>query len=336
MPIAMKASRALFALEREEEALRLRAYPDPATGGAPWTIGYGHTHDVHPGMTITEAQAEAFLAADVAEAEAIVNRSVHVPLTQGQFDALVDFVFNIGPGGKWAGDGFTTSTLLARLNAGDYASGPHQLSLWNHAAGRELAGLTKRRAREAALWTGKPYVAPLAVTKARTERETAIIRGVQGQLKALHYPVGKVDGIYGNLTRDAIKAFQADNELTDTGRIDQSLLDTLKTGKPRLLSLERQNASPADLKDRPTVKIAGAVRNTGAAAVGASLAVGAAQAAIAAMPAIASAPVLHTAGEVLLQVWPFLASAVGGALVYALGRQLLGAITTEFRQGQLL
>ena len=79
------------------EGLSLVSYPDPATGGEPWTIGYGHTGpDVHPGLTITQEQAEELLMQDVKKAAAAVNAKVTGDITQEEFDALVDFVFNVG------------------------------------------------------------------------------------------------------------------------------------------------------------------------------------------------------------------------------------------------
>ena len=136
------------------ESLRLAAYPDPGTGGAPWTIGYGHTGpDVSSGMRCTPAQAQAWLLGDVASAENAVHRLVTQRLTQHQFDALVDFTFNVGAA-HLAG-----STLLRRLNAGDLAAADAEFAQWTLAAGKRLPGLVKRRAAEAALFadnTGEP------------------------------------------------------------------------------------------------------------------------------------------------------------------------------------
>jgi len=151
-------------LVKAAEGLRLTAYPDPATGGAPCTVGFGHTGaDVRPGLVITEARAEELLAADLAEAAAIVTRAVTVPLTDAQFGALVSFVFNVGAGRRKAGkdvgkDGFVTlktgkpSTLLAKLNAGDPAGAAAEFGKWTRGAGKVMAGLVKRRAAEAALF----------------------------------------------------------------------------------------------------------------------------------------------------------------------------------------
>jgi lysozyme len=124
------------------EGLRLVAYPDPGTGGDPWTIGVGHTGGVRPGDRITREQAMRYLAEDLATAEAAITAAVRVPLTQNRFDALVSLVFNIGAGA------FRSSTLLRLLNMGDYAGAAAQFLRWNKAGGREMPGLTRRRADE--------------------------------------------------------------------------------------------------------------------------------------------------------------------------------------------
>jgi len=87
--------------------------------------------------------------ADVAVAEASVQRLVKVPLSQGQFDALVDFVFNLGAGR------LASSTLLRDLNAGQYEAAGQQLLLWDHSGGVEVEGLKARREAELALWNGR-------------------------------------------------------------------------------------------------------------------------------------------------------------------------------------
>jgi lysozyme len=140
----MRASDAGLKFIAEREGVRLAAYPDPGTGGAPWTIGVGHTRGVKQGDTCCCDQAMAWLVVDATEAEDAVNRLVKVPLTQHQFDALVDFVFNEGAGN------FAGSTLLRLLNAGDYDGADRQFCRWNIAAGHVMGGLTRRRALEAA------------------------------------------------------------------------------------------------------------------------------------------------------------------------------------------
>jgi lysozyme len=144
----MKTSPKGIALIKSAEGLRLKAYPDPGTGGVPWTIGYGSTSGVTRSMVITEAQAEQMLAADLVRFERAVERLVRVPVTQGQFDALVSFTYNVGEGN------FTKSTLLRKLNAGDAAAAAEQFSRWVNAAGKVLPGLVKRRAAERAMFLG--------------------------------------------------------------------------------------------------------------------------------------------------------------------------------------
>ena len=134
------------------EGLRLTAYPDPGSrDGEPWTIGYGHTSDahmkVHKGLTITEEQAEAALVHDAQEAADAIKRLVAVPLNENQMGALVSFVFNVGIGA------FKKSTLLRKLNFGDYAAVPGELMRWNKNDGKVMAGLTNRRASEGKLWS---------------------------------------------------------------------------------------------------------------------------------------------------------------------------------------
>lgn len=128
------------------EGLFLHAYND---GAGVCTIGYGHTDAAGPpsvryGMLCTEADADAWLSTDLAKVEREVSELVKVPLTQGQFDTLVSFEFNTG--------GLGRSTLLKRLNAGDYACVPSELAKWDRAGGAVMRGLTRRRAAEGAMW----------------------------------------------------------------------------------------------------------------------------------------------------------------------------------------
>ncbi|MDO5086614.1 MAG: DUF1521 domain-containing protein [Comamonadaceae bacterium] len=144
MPAQMKMSQAGLNMVKKYEGLYTKAYYCPA---GVLTIGYGHTGpDVKPGQRITAAQAENLLRKDMAQFENAVKRLVKVPLTQGQFDALVSFSFNVGAGalGK--------STLLKKLNAGDYAGAQAEFKRWNKGGGRVLPGLVKRRAEEAQMF----------------------------------------------------------------------------------------------------------------------------------------------------------------------------------------
>ncbi len=124
------------------EGLRLRAYPDPSSGRAPWTIGYGTTKGIRPGMVITKARAEEMLRRDLREIEQVVNDLIKVEITQTMFDALVSFAYNVGVGN------LRRSTLLKNLNQGDNQGAADQLLRWNRARGRLLPGLTRRRVAE--------------------------------------------------------------------------------------------------------------------------------------------------------------------------------------------
>jgi len=126
------------------EGLRLTAYQDVR---GIWTIGYGHTgHDVVPGMTITQAQAETLLLADIASAVACVQHAVTYPIDQAQFDALVDFTFNVGRAN------FLQSTLLKDVNNGDLAAAADQFMQWVYAGGKRFDGLVRRRTSERTLF----------------------------------------------------------------------------------------------------------------------------------------------------------------------------------------
>lgn len=145
-------------IAKEREGLRLKAYPDPGSGGAPWTIGYGHTEGVRQGDTCTIEQAEAWFQEDWAKAEAIVLAAVTVKLSPQQLDALTCFVFNVGRGAKNVKDGFVElrngqpSTMLRKINAGDFLGAAAQFDLWTKAAGRVMSGLVIRRKKEKALF----------------------------------------------------------------------------------------------------------------------------------------------------------------------------------------
>jgi Phage-related lysozyme (muraminidase) len=135
----MKTSELGLNLIKHFEGLRLQAYQCSA---GVWTVGYGHTSGVHPGDIIDEVQAGIFLRNDIAASESTVMRFVTVALSQHQFDALVSFVFNLGSGN------FATSTLLRKLNAGDYAVAAEEFPRWVHAGGKPLMGLVRRREAE--------------------------------------------------------------------------------------------------------------------------------------------------------------------------------------------
>ena len=133
-----------LAFTEECEGEKLAAYQDSV---GVWTIGYGHTGpDVRPGLRITQADAAAHLQKDILGAAHCVNSLVNVPLTQSQFDALVDFVFNLGAGT------FSNSSMLKFLNNGDFEAAAGQFELFDHAGGKVVAGLLLRRQGERKLF----------------------------------------------------------------------------------------------------------------------------------------------------------------------------------------
>ena len=140
----MKISAKGLAIIKEFESCKLEAYLCPA---GVLTIGWGHTGaDVHEGMCISQERADELLRGDVALSEQFVAKLVKVPLRQGQFDALVSFTYNIGPGA------LMHSTLLRQLNMHNYVGAANEFSRWNKSKGKVLAGLVRRRAAERALF----------------------------------------------------------------------------------------------------------------------------------------------------------------------------------------
>ncbi|WP_039761262.1 lysozyme [Bartonella queenslandensis] len=145
-----------LALIKQWEGLRLSAYED---FGGVWTIGYGHTSAsgaprVHKEMKITEKEAENILCQDLKECEAAIEKAVTVPLSDEQFAALVSFSYNVGI------TAFCKSTLLKKLNKGEYEAVPTELQKWTRVKGKRIRGLVNRRAAEAGLWAKGAHVAP--------------------------------------------------------------------------------------------------------------------------------------------------------------------------------
>lgn len=146
----MKTSNQGINLIKHFEGLELEAYPDPATGGEPYTIGYGHTgKDVKLGMVITEERAEELLREDLERFEKHVEKKSDVELTQYQFDALVSFTYNVGP------TNLSRSTLLKKLNECDFIGAANEFPRWNKAAGKVMRGLTNRRNAERLVFLGR-------------------------------------------------------------------------------------------------------------------------------------------------------------------------------------
>jgi len=146
----MTYSKSGLALTESFEGVRPTAYQDVK---GVWTIGYGHTLNVQPGDTCTPEQAEAWLAEDIAWAVRVVNAFVQRTVTQGIFDALVDFTFNLGSGS------LQHSTLLMLVNQGNFAAAADEFQKWDHAGGVVVAGLLRRRIAEEQEFQNDPPVA---------------------------------------------------------------------------------------------------------------------------------------------------------------------------------
>ena len=132
-----------IALIKEFEGLRLKAYQCP---GGVWTIGYGHTAGVKPGMLISKAQAEEYLKADLIAFERYLN-GLGLALNQNQFDALISFIYNVGTGN------FSNSTLLRKVRANPQENSiMDEFLRWVYSKGRVLPGLQRRRLAEMKLY----------------------------------------------------------------------------------------------------------------------------------------------------------------------------------------
>jgi lysozyme len=141
-------SRTGLELTKQFESCRLSAYQDQR---GVWTIGWGTTYypsgrRVQPGDTCTQLQADSWLMQAVQHSELVVNRALTVQaataLTQEEFDAVVDFVYNVGS------QNFLGSTLLRFLNLNDFAAAANEFEKWDHVNGVEVAGLLRRREAE--------------------------------------------------------------------------------------------------------------------------------------------------------------------------------------------
>ncbi|HYJ83206.1 MAG TPA: lysozyme [Allosphingosinicella sp.] len=125
------------------------AYPDPGSGGDPWTIGWGSTGpDIKKGVVWTQQQCDDRFASHLDEFAQKVSKLLgNTPTTQSQFDAMVSFAYNVGVGNLAA------STLLKKHKAGDHKGAALEFARWNKAAGKVLPGLTRRRSAESALYS---------------------------------------------------------------------------------------------------------------------------------------------------------------------------------------
>lgn len=202
-----------LALIKQYEGCRLAAYRCAA---GVWTIGYGHTAGVHSGMTITQAQADAYLQQDIAKFAGYVNNPAYVPITtnlnQNQFDALVSFAFNLGAGN------------LRKLCKGRTAA---QIALampsYNKAAGKVLAGLTRRRKAEQALFNKAVSCTGTTTTSTNTEdyNMKTIKKGSKGNaVKVWQIIIGVTpDGKFGSGTESTTRDWQESHGLTVDGTV---------------------------------------------------------------------------------------------------------------------
>lgn len=153
-----RTSEVARALRKSFEACELVAYPDPKTGGAPWTCGWGSTgFDIGPGTVWTQKYADIRYLQDEAQAEALIHKYVTADITQGIFDCMVDIVYNVGPGNARR-DGIIRlkdgrpSTLLRRLNEGDYQRAGDAYDDWVSPGSNVENGLKRRRAAFLKFW----------------------------------------------------------------------------------------------------------------------------------------------------------------------------------------
>jgi len=144
----MKISKEGIALIKKFEGIELQAYQDSV---GVWTIGYGHTKGVKEGDNISLKKAEEMLEEELVEYEGYINNMVELGLEQNQFDALVAWVYNLGP------TNLRQSTLLKVLNQGLFNEVPYEIKRWNKAGGEVLNGLVRRREAEALLFEGKAW-----------------------------------------------------------------------------------------------------------------------------------------------------------------------------------
>jgi lysozyme len=194
---------AALALIERDEGLRLHAYRD--VGGV-LTIGYGHTGpDVHPGEVITKAAAEAIEAKDVGRFAALIEAHLgDAPTTDDQFGAMVSLAYNIGDGA------FNRSTVLKKHRTGDRQGAADAFLLWDEVHGHVVAGLSRRRREERAL-----YLSGGSSALRIGDRGPAVAE-LQQKLVAAGYTLA-VDGDFGPQTARAVSAFQADEGLAVDG-----------------------------------------------------------------------------------------------------------------------
>ncbi len=200
----MKISDNGINLIKQFEGCRMDAYKCPA---GVWTIGYGHTGDVRQGQKITAAQAEAYLRVDLGKFEKKVEKYSKYNWTQNEFDALVSFAYNVGSIDQLTANGTRNRAVIA-----------DRILAYNKAGGKVLAGLTRRRKAERELFLKKAESAQESgrTTLKMGSRGTDVTY-LQQRLTARGYGVGAIDGVFGIKTLEAVRAFQAENNLVIDG-----------------------------------------------------------------------------------------------------------------------
>lgn len=143
----MRVNEECIALIKKFEGCRLKAYPDPATGAEPWTIGWGSTGpDIGPDTVWTQEKADYRLLKEIEKIASVVSSIIQTPCTENQFGALVSFAYNCGLGN------LRKSTLLKLVNAGKFEAAAEEFIKWNKANGKVMEGLTRRRWAEKELF----------------------------------------------------------------------------------------------------------------------------------------------------------------------------------------
>ena len=209
--MGLKTGQAGLNLIKQFEGCRLKAYKCPA---GVWTIGYGHTAGVKAGQTITQARADRMLVEDVERFEKNVNKYYEkYRWSQSEFDALVSFAFNLGSIDKLTAGGTRSREVIAE-----------KMLQYNKAGGKVLAGLIRRRQKERELFlngcTGATIKAAEELPTLRKGSRGLYVEELQEMLDKRGYTL-KPDGIFGNKTLEAVKAFQADNGLKVDGIVGE-------------------------------------------------------------------------------------------------------------------
>ena len=202
------------------EGCELTAYQDSV---GVWTVGYGHTKDVHPGMKITQAQAEQLLKQDLGIFEDAVADAITVEINDDQFAALVSFAFNLGAGALFE------STLLRLLNTGDFQKAANEFPQWNKAGGQALLGLTRRRLAERALFLAKPWQPFQEYNKlelTNPQMQGAFVKHVQEMLIQAGLSLQAI-GIFDHNTQKAVQQFQQKHQLAADGIVGVETIKAL-------------------------------------------------------------------------------------------------------------